>query len=111
MKITDDPAASLCAKQDIAHEFGLTNKPCWRRIKRLEDSGVIARRVALVDAKKLDIKSAAFVTIGINSHNKDWLDTFSQCVKDIPEIIECHHMTGDVDYLLKIAIRDLAHYD
>ncbi len=97
--------------QDIAHQVGLTNNPCWRRIKRLEETGVIERRVALVDGKKLGLGSTAFVTIRINSHNKDWLATFNKCVQAIPEIIECHRMTGDVDYLLKISIRDLEHYD
>ena len=99
------------AIQDIANQVGLTNNPCWRRIKRLEETGVIKSRVAIIDAKKLGLGSTAFVTIRIDSHNREWLDGFARCVQEFPEIVECHRMTGDVDYLLKIAIRDLEHYD
>ena len=102
---------ATCSVQDIANQVGLTNNPCWRRVKRLEESGVIKSRVALVDAKKLGVGTTAFVTIRIDSHNRDWLHQFASSVQEIPEILECHRMTGDVDYLLKVAIRDLEHYD
>ena len=100
-----------CPIQDIADRVGLTNNPCWRRIKRLEELGVIHSRIALVDAKILGVGTTAFVTIRIDSHNREWLGQFKKAVQEIPEILECHRMTGDVDYLLKVSIRDLEHYD
>ena len=97
--------------QDVADEVGLTTNPCWRRMKRLEEQGVILRRVAVIDPAALGLGMTAFVRIVTETHTKDWLQTFKRSVRQIPEISECHRMTGDVDYLLKITVRDLAHYD
>jgi len=97
--------------QDIAAEVGLTNNPCWRRIKRLEEQGVIEKRVAVVNPKAIGLAITAFVTIRIDHHSGEWLASFANCIDAIPEIVECHRMTGDVDYLLKVLIRDLEHYD
>jgi Lrp/AsnC family transcriptional regulator len=102
---------STVSVQDIAGEVGLTNNPCWRRIKRLEERGVIERRVAVVNSAALGLGITAFVTLKIESHNGEWLNTFATCIDMIPEIVECHRMTGDVDYLLKVLVRDLEHYD
>jgi len=102
---------STTSVQDIAVEVGLTNNPCWRRIKRLETSGIIEQRVAIVNPKAIGLGITAFVTIKIDSHNDEWLESFASCIDEIPEIVECHRMTGDVDYLLKVLIRDLEHYD
>ena len=97
--------------QDIANAVGLTNNPCWRRIKRLEEQGVIERRVAVVNPGLLGLGTTAFVNIRIDSHDQTWLEKFAQCIEEISEIVECHRMTGDIDYLLKIIVRDLEHYD
>lgn len=97
--------------QDIANAVGLTNNPCWRRIKRLEEQGVIERRVAVVNPRLLGLGTTAFVNIRIDSHDQTWLEKFAQCIEEISEIVECHRMTGDIDYLLKIIVRDLEHYD
>jgi Lrp/AsnC family transcriptional regulator len=97
--------------QEIADEVGLTTNPCWRRIKRLEDSGVITGRIATINWAKLGLSMTAFARIHTTQHSKDWLSTFKKSVNQIPEIVECHRMTGEVDYLLKIVVRDLAHYD
>lgn len=97
--------------QDIADKVALTSNPCWRRIKRLEDVGVIKRRVAVIDAAKVGLGMTAFVRIHTEKHTKDWLLSFKSAVTKIPEIIECHRMTGDVDYYLKIIVQDLQHYD
>jgi len=97
--------------QDIASEVGLTNNPCWRRIKRLEEKGVIERRVAIINPRLVGLGTTAFVALRINMHSAEWLDTFAQAIEQIAEIVECHRMTGDVDYLLKIVVRDLEHYD
>lgn len=95
----------------IAEQVGLTSNPCWRRIKRLEDAGIISRRVAVLDPRALGLNLTAFVTIKTDNHSLDWLTGFARAVKLIPEIVECHRMTGDVDYLVRVVVRDLAHYD
>ena len=102
--------ASL-AVHEVGDRVGLSANACWRRIKRLEDSGVIARRVALVDAAKLGLATTVFVAIRTQRHDPAWLEAFSKGVAAIEEISECHRMAGDVDYLLKIVVRDIAHYD
>jgi Lrp/AsnC family transcriptional regulator len=95
----------------IADQIGLTNNPCWRRVKRLQEVGVIAKYTIALDRKKIGLGTTAFVTLKIESHNIDWLDTFAKCVNEMSEIVECHRMTGDVDYILKIIVQDLNHYD
>lgn len=97
--------------QAIGERVGLSHNACWRRIRRLEDSGVIARRVALLDPDKVGLGTTVFVAIRTNRHDPVWLDAFSRAVAGIDEIAECHRMAGDVDYLLKLAVRDIAHYD
>ncbi|MBT8116064.1 MAG: Lrp/AsnC family transcriptional regulator [Arenicella sp.] len=99
------------AIQALADEVGLTNNPCWRRVKRLEESGIIQRRSAVINRKLIGLGTTAFVSIRIDSHNADWLNKFADCIENMSEIVECHRMAGDVDYLLKIIIRDLEHYD
>jgi len=102
---------STVTVQEIAGEVGLTNNPCWRRIKRLEDAKIIERRVAVINPKAIGLTLTAFVSIKIDTHTGDWLAKFVSCIDQIPEIVECHRMTGDVDYLLKVLVRDLEHYD
>ena len=96
---------------DIAVAVGLSQTPCWRRIKRLEEDGVIAKRVALVDPAKAAFNLTAFVAVKTNQHTEKWLQAFATEVSAIPEVLEIHRMTGDIDYLLKIVCRDMGHYD
>ena len=102
--------ASL-AVHEIGERVGLSSNACWRRIKRLEESGIIARRVALLDPDKLGLATTVFVAIKTQRHDPAWLSAFSTSIAGIAEISECHRMAGDVDYLLKIVVRDIAHYD
>ncbi|MCH2189827.1 MAG: Lrp/AsnC family transcriptional regulator [Gammaproteobacteria bacterium] len=102
---------ALSSVQTIAGEVGLTNNPCWRRIKHLQESGTIKRYTIDINHKALGLKTTAFVTIKIDDHSQNWLKNFSAVVKSIPEIVECHRMTGSVDYMLKILVCDLFHYD
>jgi len=102
---------ATCPIQEIADQVGLTNNPCWRRVKRLEEKGVIDRRVAILNPKLIGLSTTAFVTIRIDAHSQEWLEQFAECIQQIPEIVECHRMTGDEDYLLKIIVRNLEHYD
>jgi Lrp/AsnC family transcriptional regulator len=102
---------STLSVQAISGQIGLTNNPCWRRIKRLQDSGVIEKNTIAINRQLIGLGTTAFVTLRIESHNIEWLDRFAACINEMPEVIECHRMTGDVDYLLKLAVRDLIHYD
>ena len=102
--------ASL-AIHEIADQVGLSTNPCWRRIRRMEDVGLIERRVAILNPARLGLGVTVFVAIRTDKHNPEWLSLFAEGVQRIPEILECHRMSGDVDYLLKIAVRDIAHYD
>lgn len=99
------------AVHEVGERVGLSHNACWRRIRRLEESGVIARRVALLDPEKLGLATTVFVAIRTNRHDPEWLEAFSRGVAGIEEVIECHRMAGDVDYLLKLVVRDIAHYD
>ena len=96
---------------EVGDRVGLSSNACWRRIKRLEESGVIAARVALLDAEKLGLGTTVFVAIRTQRHDPAWLEAFSKGVAGIDEISECHRMAGDVDYLLKLVVRDIGHYD
>ena len=96
---------------EVGERVGLSSNACWRRIRRLEDSGIIARRVALLDAEKLGLATTVFAAIRTNRHDPAWLEAFSRGIAEIDEISECHRMAGEVDYLLKIVVRDIAHYD
>ena len=95
---------------EVGDRVGLSSNACWRRIKRLEDTGVITGRVALVDPVKLGLATTVFVAIRTNRHDPEWIAAFSRGVAAVDEIVECHRMAGDVDYLLKLAVRDIAHY-
>ena len=106
--LQEDASRSI---QEVADLVGLSSNPCWRRIRRLEHAGVIAKRVALIDPSKLGLGVTAFVTIRTSRHDAEWLDQFSSAVRTISEVVECHRMSGDVDYLLKVVVRDIAHYD
>lgn len=96
---------------EVGERVGLSSNACWRRIRRLEDSGIIARRVALLDAEKLGLATTVFVAIHTQRHDPEWLEMFSKGIAGIEEVSECHRMAGEVDYLLKIVVRDIAHYD
>ena len=97
--------------QEIGERVGLSQSPCWRRIRRLEELGVLGRRVALVAPEKVGLGVTVFVTVRTNQHSQEWLDAFARAIETIPEIVECYRMSGDVDYLLKILVRDIAEYD
>jgi len=96
---------------ELAETVGLSTNACWRRIKRLEEVGVIRARVALLDPQKLGLGVTVFVAVRTNEHNDDWLQQFAKAVDSIPEVIEFYRMSGDVDYLLRVQVADIADYD
>jgi Lrp/AsnC family transcriptional regulator len=96
---------------DLSESVGLSANACWRRIKRLEELGIIRGRVALLDPIKLNLGVTVFVAIRTNEHNDAWLQKFNHAVEQIPEIVELYRMSGDVDYLMKVVVASIAHYD
>ncbi len=97
--------------QDIGDRVGLSATPCWRRIKLLEAAGIIDRRVAILNAAAVGLKAVVLVFVRTNRHEADWLEGFAAAIEGIPEIVECHRLTGDIDYMLKCVVRDIDHYD
>ncbi len=96
---------------EVAERVGLSTTPCWRRIQNLEKSGVIRRRVALLDAAKLNCGVTVFVRLRTSQHNYTWLEKFSKAVANMDEVVEFYRMSGDIDYLLRIVVSDIAGYD
>jgi len=96
---------------ELSERASLSRNACWRRIKRLEDDGVIKARVTLLDAKAINVGLTAFIALRTTEHSAKWLDQFSRAVRDIPEIVGVYRLTGDLDYLLQAVIPDVAAYD
>jgi Lrp/AsnC family transcriptional regulator len=96
---------------ELADRVGLSKAPCWRRIKRLEEDGVIKQTVALLNARSLNLGTTVFVTLKTANHSEAWFDKFVKAVRDIPEVTEIHRMSGDVDYLMRIVVPDIDAYD
>jgi len=104
----DDATLSVA---DIAERVGLTTTPCWRRIQNLEADGVIRKRVALLDRASLDLDVDVFVAIKTSQHDAKWLDRFARVVDDFTEVVEFYRMSGDIDYLMRVVVKDIAAYD
>jgi len=96
---------------EIAERVGLSKNPCWRRIQKLNHTGIIKQRVALLDATKLNVGVTVFINVRTNQHSSDWLEVFSSAVASIPEIVEFYRMSGDVDYILKAVVPDVESFD
>jgi Lrp/AsnC family transcriptional regulator len=96
---------------EIAERVGLSKVPCWRRIKRMQETGIIRQTVALLDAKALNVGTTVFVMMKTANHSAAWFERFSKAVRDIPEITEIYRMSGDVDYLMRIVVPDIDGYD
>ena len=96
---------------EIADRVGLSSSPCWRRIKRLEDGGVIQRRVTILDREKLGLDFEVYCTVKLSLPTKENLDTFEQSVKRWAEVVQCATVTGSADYELRIITRDMHAFD
>ena len=96
---------------DLAQAVNLSTTPCWRRLQRLREHGFIARQVALVDPRKVNLGVTVFVAIRTNQHSQAWFERFRDAVRAIPEVVEFYRMSGDVDYLLRVVAPDIAAYD
>lgn len=106
--IQRDASLSL---QDLAERLNQSKSSVWRTIKKLEDHGVITKRTTLLDARKLNLPLTVYVSIRTNQHNAQWSANFRTIVDQIPEIIEVHRMSGDLDYLIKALVSDIDGYD
>jgi Lrp/AsnC family transcriptional regulator len=95
----------------LAEQVGLSQTPCWRRIQRLKETGVIARSVALLDPRKINVGVTVFVAIRTGTHTQAWFDEFKVAVEVIPEVVEFYRMSGDIDYMLRVVVPDIAAYD
>jgi Lrp/AsnC family transcriptional regulator len=104
-------ADSTLSVSEIAERVGLSSTPCWRRIQKLERTGVIRARVALLDPTKMNVGVAVFIAIRTSHHSAEWAARFQAVVADIPEITEFYRMSGEIDYLLRAVVPDIAAYD
>ena len=99
------------SNQELAERIGLSPSPCSRRVKQLEDDGLILRQVALLDRKKLGLTLTAYVQIGMDRHTPERFENFEQAIRQWPEVLECSLVTGmDADYQLKVVVPDMEHY-
>jgi Lrp/AsnC family transcriptional regulator len=96
---------------EIGRKVGLSTTPCWRRIQKMEEDGVIRRRVAVLDPVKVNAGVTVFVAVKTSEHNEAWLRKFAAVVEDFPEVVEFYRMSGDVDYLLRVVVPDIGAYD
>jgi Lrp/AsnC family transcriptional regulator len=101
---------TLSAAQ-LGEKVGLSATPCWKRVKAMEEAGLITKRVALVDRAQAGLPVTVFVSLRTNRHDEAWLRKFAASVSSMPEVMEFHRMSGDVDYLLKVVAADIAGYD
>ena len=106
--VQEDASLSVA---EIGSRVGLSSTPCWKRLQRLEADGVIMRKVALIDPEKLGLGITVFVSIETGDHSQDWLKRFAETVGAMPQVMEFYRMAGDVDYILRVVVPDIAGYD
>ena len=95
----------------LAEKVHLSRNACWRRVKQMEGRGVIRGRVTLVDPSAVDLDLSVFVLIRTNAHEPDWLKAFDRAVRDLPEIVGAHRMSGELDYVLRVRVSSVKDYD
>ena len=99
------------SNSELAERVGLSPSPCWRRVRTLEENGVIERYVTLVNAKAVGLPINVFATVTLEKQAESALELFEKAVKKRPEVMECNLMTGEFDYLLRVVVPDLAAYE
>jgi Lrp/AsnC family transcriptional regulator len=95
----------------LAAELATSRTPVWSRIQKMRKAGVIERQVALVNPKAVGLNETFYVAVRTDQHEPDWLERFSAAVQEMPEILEAHRLAGDIDYLLRVQVRDPADFD
>ena len=106
--VQEDASLSVA---EIGQRVGLSSTPCWKRLQKLEAEGVITGRVALIDPEKIGLGITVFVSVETGDHSQDWLTKFADLVSAMPEVMEFYRMAGDVDYMLRVVVRDMQSYD
>ena len=106
--VQEDASLSVA---EIGQRVGLSSTPCWKRLQKLEAEGVIMRRVAIIDPEKVGLGITVFVSIETGDHSQDWLKKCADVVGAMPEVMEFYRMAGDVDYMLRVVVADIAGYD
>lgn len=106
--IQEDATLSIAA---VAQKVNMSQNACWRRIKKLEQTGVIAKRVTLLNAEALGLSMTVFVSLRVSEHSEEWLSSLASTVSQIPQVVEFYRMSGDVDYLLKLKVSSIDEYD
>ncbi|OAN18563.1 transcriptional regulator [Photobacterium jeanii] len=106
--LQEDGTLSLA---ELADRVNLTTTPCWKRLKRLEENGILRQRVALLDPVKLGLSFTAFVQIKTSDHSKEWYHNLVEAVADFPEVMEFYRMAGEYDYMMKVQVADMAAFD
>lgn len=106
--LQEDASVSVA---EVASRVNLSQTPCWRRIQRLEETGVIARRVALLDPAAIGLDISVFVEIETGDHSAEWLARFAETLSAMPEVMDVYRMAGDVDYLLRVVVPTMAAFD
>jgi Lrp/AsnC family transcriptional regulator len=96
---------------EIGERVGLSSTPCWKRVQRMEQEGIITGKVALVDQNKIGLGLSVFVSVESDDHSDAWLKKFASAVSAMPEVIEFYRMAGDVDYVLRVVVADMRSYD
>jgi len=106
--VQEDASLSVA---EIGQRVGMSSTPCWKRLQKLEAEGVITKRVALIDPDKIGLGITVFVSVETGDHSQDWLARFAELVSAMPEVMEFYRMAGDVDYMLRVVVRDMQSYD
>ena len=106
--VQEDASLSVA---EIGQRVGLSSTPCWKRLQKLEAEGVITGRVALIDQDKIGLGITVFVSVETGDHSQEWLARFAEIVSAMPEVMEFYRMAGDVDYMLRVVVRDMQSYD
>lgn len=102
---------SSLSSAEIAEQVGLSQSPCWRRIQRLKEEGVIRRQVILLDRKKIGLNTQIFAEVKLNAHGRSNLTEFAEAMREFPEVLECYVLMGSVDFLLRIVTQDIEAYE
>ncbi len=97
--------------QELGERVGLSHTPCWRRVKKLEQAGVIRHRVTLLDPEQLKLTVNVFVQVSLGVQQEEALNAFETAVQAIPEIVECYTVSGDRDFLLRVVVEDVSAYE
>ncbi len=99
------------SNSELAEAVGLSASPCWRRVRALEDAGVVRKYAAIVEPKVIGLPVNVFVSVTLEKQVEDWLERFETALQNRPEVMECYLMTGEFDYLLRVVVPDLQAYE